>query len=405
MINNGTIGSTYKKYSKILLLYIIILFGLSKNTGLVPWIDNKLLKYYIIPFLCIGVLLIIRIFIPKIHPVINITKKENVIYHSLIYAVFFILCLYLSGFIIYGFGRTPYDLTPRGIWLNFITVIIPFVTMETVRAYVIGAYCRNSNRIISMLLIIILMAAININWMRMPNLKDLEKVMIFISSEIGPEICKSAILSYFALYGGAIASIAYGGILLVFHWFFPFQPDLNWLGKGAIGMVIPVFELFLLVSKYENYDRRCERMSTRDMVSWLGTLILSVSIIWFVVGVFPVYPTVIVTGSMKPLIAPGDVVIANKLYDQREIEELKAGDIILFKRDNIIITHRIIEVIEDKKGNIRFRTKGDNNSVADSRLVLCEEVKGKYITSIPKLGYPTLWIKSRGKNINENLVN
>jgi signal peptidase len=70
------------------------------------------------------------------------------------------------------------------------------------------------------------------------------------------------------------------------------------------------------------------------------------------------------------------------------------GDIIQFKRDNILISHRIIDILEDTQG-IGYKTKGDNNSGADTELVRPEKIKGEVIYTIPKIGWPTLLLKKK----------
>jgi len=83
------------------------------------------------------------------------------------------------------------------------------------------------------------------------------------------------------------------------------------------------------------------------------------------------------------------VVIINKAVDRNN---LNIGDIIQYKRDNILISHRIIEVIYDDIGK-GYITKGDNNSGRDTDIVRVEMIKGKIIKVIPKIGWPTLLIK------------
>jgi signal peptidase len=108
---------------------------------------------------------------------------------------------------------------------------------------------------------------------------------------------------------------------------------------------------------------------------------------------------------MEPLIKPGDLVLLEKINSEDQVWKLKEGDIIQFQRDDIRITHRIIEVMRDKKtGELSFRTKGDNNSAADSQIVDPNDIKGIYVKDIPKLGYPTLLIKSRtGERTDEEV--
>jgi signal peptidase len=366
----------------------------SKLSFIFPLLDSSLFKWYIFPITFTAIIITVG-HLPKIHPLIQFKNRDSIYFYALIYSIIFLLIKYIAGFIIYGFGKTPFDLTPRGMWLNFLQMIIPFAAAEVIRSYAICSYCRKKN-IILFILITVVMILININYKGISQLKDLESVTIYLSREIGPFVSTQFILSYLVLYGGATTSIMYGGLLLVFQLYCPFQPNLNWLGAGVIGIAVPIFELLFLVNKYEHgkQTRRDNNMSKKEMISSIATFLFSVIIIWFVVGVFPIYPTVIVTGSMKPLISPGDVVVAKQFYKQEEIEALEVGDIILFQRDNIIISHRIIQKLKDDKGNISFQTKGDNNSGADTRIVLVSEVKGEYLTVIPKIGYPSLLLKS-----------
>ncbi len=109
---------------------------------------------------------------------------------------------------------------------------------------------------------------------------------------------------------------------------------------------------------------------------WLQYLLILVSImiVWFSVGVFPVFPTLVLTGSMEPMIKPGDIVIMQKI----EPEMIQIGDVIQFKVKDYDIIHRVIAM-----EGIEFKTKGDNNNTADSDLVNPGFVRGKYIFHVP----------------------
>ncbi|SHE31204.1 signal peptidase I [Clostridium fallax] len=91
----------------------------------------------------------------------------------------------------------------------------------------------------------------------------------------------------------------------------------------------------------------------------------------------------ILTGSMEPKIKPGDIVLVKKVAE----DELKEGDIITFKEDNRIVTHRIVE-----KNNNGFITKGDNNNVKDSEIVKENNIIGQVKLVIPKLGYVLVFL-------------
>ena len=78
---------------------------------------------------------------------------------------------------------------------------------------------------------------------------------------------------------------------------------------------------------------------------------------------------VILSDSMKPAMDPGDVIFIKKI----NVDNLKAGDIITFQKEEFIATHRIIK-FEDKS----IITQGDNNNLADDPLTK-ENVIGKYM--------------------------
>lgn len=89
---------------------------------------------------------------------------------------------------------------------------------------------------------------------------------------------------------------------------------------------------------------------------------------------------IIKTNSMEPSIENGDVVITKKVPE----EKIQVGDIITFKQDADIITHRISRIEEENEK--KYITKGDNNNIEDSSKITYQEIKGKEIITIPYLG-------------------
>ena len=161
---------------------------------------------------------------------------------------------------------------------------------------------------------------------------------------------------------------------------------------------MPIFALLFIIKKYEiqaNNTRRERADEKGEAIQWTFTALFSIGLIWFVIGVFPIMPSVIATGSMEPMIKPGDIVLLKQIRSEDQIWNLKSGDIIQFKRGEILITHRIVEVEKNKKKKLLFHTKGDNNSIEDSQTVDPNDIKGIYVQVIPKLGYPTLLLKAQ----------
>lgn len=102
---------------------------------------------------------------------------------------------------------------------------------------------------------------------------------------------------------------------------------------------------------------------------------------------------VIISGSMEPKINIGDIVIEKSIKNKEE--EIKIGDIISYRSGQTIITHRIINIEEDENGILRITTKGDNNNTEDSERILINNIEGKVIMIIPKIGYITLLLRDK----------
>jgi signal peptidase I len=92
------------------------------------------------------------------------------------------------------------------------------------------------------------------------------------------------------------------------------------------------------------------------------------------------------TGSMAPLINPGDVVVTKPV----PVEDIRVGDIITYSipvEDHRIETHRITEVITNPDGTTAVRTKGDANNGVDPWTATIDGTKvDRHVATVPYLG-------------------
>jgi signal peptidase len=96
---------------------------------------------------------------------------------------------------------------------------------------------------------------------------------------------------------------------------------------------------------------------------------------------------VIVSGSMEPLIKIQDAVIIKRT----DVDSVKVGDVVTYRSTDpsfygILITHRVIN-IEDVNGEKIFITKGDHNETIDRTPVKFNQIQGKVVMRVPKIGY------------------
>ena len=103
-------------------------------------------------------------------------------------------------------------------------------------------------------------------------------------------------------------------------------------------------------------------------------------------------PFIVLSGSMETQISAGDVVVVKETETQN-LKKLKKGDIIAFKEGDIVITHRIDEVVIEE-GNVKYITKGDNNNTQDVGYVLPEQVEGVYQFKVARLGNLAMFIQT-----------
>lgn len=91
----------------------------------------------------------------------------------------------------------------------------------------------------------------------------------------------------------------------------------------------------------------------------------------------------VLSGSMEPEIQTGSIIAIKEVDGTERFAE---GDVITFiTKDNIHITHRIVEV---QDGGERYITQGDNNNGPDVEPVLAQNIVGIYTGfTIPYAGY------------------
>jgi signal peptidase I len=118
-------------------------------------------------------------------------------------------------------------------------------------------------------------------------------------------------------------------------------------------------------------------------ISMISSLSLWIALPW---AFLDWSPTLITSGSMQPLVAPGDVVMIRPVTPQ----ELTPNTVVLFERlDGQRVMHRIVEQLPDGT----YRTQGDANDVPDSEFLHPEQIQGAAVLAVPWIGRPSLWLE------------
>jgi signal peptidase len=186
----------------------------------------------------------------------------------------------------------------------------------------------------------------------------------------------------------------YLGVIRAFGYLSPYLPSPELIPRMLFFVFVPLVSVYIIMNMYSREAAVYERGRQRDDITpgWVMTSVLSILIVWFTVGVFPIFPSVILTGSMEPGIMPGDIVLVEKTGTRK----VEVGDIVMFhsgeEGEGIYITHRVIEKTSET-GETLYKTKGDNNSVADHGTVNTGQIKGKVIAVVPYVGKLTLFLR------------
>ena len=125
----------------------------------------------------------------------------------------------------------------------------------------------------------------------------------------------------------------------------------------------------------------------RTILKILNTALIALVVILAVllagVRVIGFTPYTVLSGSMEPAYHVGSVIYVRDV----DPTELKVKDPLTFQLPSgTIVTHRIIEVLNEGTAELSFRTQGDANEASDG-VIPASAVIGKPVFSIPYLGY------------------
>lgn len=352
--------------------------------------------YYVMPLFWAAVALAIFLFIPQIHVPGPLRLRSQLVGAAFAGAIISLALSFTTGLLLQKMALSPYNLSPSGIIINFITVFPALFAREGARAYAVAVASRPSARLRLWIPLIVLAACLlKVNFFKLLHLSSAKDWFIYGAKDVLPLLAESCLLTTLAFCAGPWASLAYCGSIEAFMRIFPFLPSLPWIAESALGTIVPILMALFLWNWYRVLIHKQAKRQRESIGLFTAGLVLSVAFAWFAVGVFPVYPSVILTGSMEPGIFPGDVVLIRKFSEEQEIYNLSENDVINFKRENITITHRIIAVLRDTEGNISFQTKGDNNKAADDVIVVPNDLNGIITKVVPKAGLPVLWMQMK----------
>ena len=210
-----------------------------------------------------------------------------------------------------------------------------------------------------------------------------------IFATIVPTIIKNSLFTYIETYTDFIPAVIYELVLCLIKWIPSILPNTPWIFDSMLDMMVPLILLSYCIYEARSKDKLYiyKKKNNLKPKGLIPITIITITGIWFMIGIFPIKPIGIISGSMSPNINRGDMVIVQK----STINDVEVDDIIEYKRDNKSIVHRIIKKY-DVNGKTYVITKGDNNDSQDSGAVTEDEVQAKIIFKIPYVAWPMVWL-------------
>ena len=93
------------------------------------------------------------------------------------------------------------------------------------------------------------------------------------------------------------------------------------------------------------------------------------------------------SGSMTPKINKGDAVVYERLSDNNLPKE---GQVIVFKKENKTVVHRVIEIVNIGDNEYVYYTKGDANEKPDGYPIEVKDILGTVKYRIRYIGIPSV---------------
>ncbi|MBQ7136444.1 MAG: signal peptidase I [Bacilli bacterium] len=308
---------------------------------------------------------------------------------TFIIVIAYLMFNFLLGLFV-GYQYNAYSMTPRGLLHNTI-MFMPIIIFQEYIRQVLVSYSNGKTKWLAFITILFILISVNFNSLS-SDFRNAETGFKFLCSDLIPLVARNFVFTYLAYISSCKPPIVYRLLTTAASIYLPILPNINWFYTGLFGILVPI-ALYIVV----NYSQaKLERkLSWRDEkksrpITYVPTLIIVLLVVGFVVGFFKYQPAAIISDSMLPLFARGDMIVIEKL-DKEDIENIKVGDVIKFLTENYYVIHRVHEIEQTDDGPL-FTTKGDNNNAPDSKKVKPDQIQGIYRFHVKYIGFPSVWL-------------
>lgn len=319
-------------------------------------------------------------------------QRKNTLFWSGIFALLWIACHYVPGFLL-GFSRTGISAAPGLLAVCLFCGLLRWTAVSLLvrtglNRWGIGVLCT---------LILAALALCLTGGLQGAALFSFQGLV----GRVLPALSQSALVTALLFCGGMAPALLYVLAARFLPALIPVSAAVSSTVTAMVELLLPMIFLIALdcvMGRDENEenegnegkDEKEENKADKKghSLAWLAFAVPLVLLMTFFLGLLPWRPLAVATGSMEPNISVGDMVICA----QAGGEDLEVGDVMVFYRDGEIVVHRIVGIAEETTGPV-YTTRGDANNADDADPVPAEDVIGRVILVVPKLGRLSLWMR------------
>lgn len=356
--------------SSLLLVILFVAFFIPANSG------KLIASILLVPAAVLVPILIKKRNILSIH-------SRMVLLLLIVIALLYLMAYYLTG-LKFGYYLSNY-MSLNLIFKTIIPTSVIIVSIEIIRRVLMA----QENKTATVLMYIIGIIADVLITANLSEITSYYRLMDVVGMSLFPAVTGNILYNYLSKKYGFKPVVAYRLIICLVPLFIERASAIPEAMLVLVNVLLPLIVYAFISSLYDKKKKYAlDKKSKWRFVGYGAVIAVMISIVMLISGQFKYSAIVIGSESMTGEVNKGDVVLYERYDDQIIVE----GQIIVFKKDNTTIIHRVVE-IDVVNGQNRYYTKGDANELRDTGYITDSNIIGVTSIKLSYLGYPTLWIR------------
>lgn len=299
-------------------------------------------------------------------------------------AVLYVMLYYISG-IYFGFVSISDRLTWSSLFYSIIPIAIIIIAIEIIRAILLA----QNDKTVSITSYVFCVLSDVLIRTDLGRITDFNGFMDIFGMTLLPAMVWGGLYHYLSKSYGIYPNAVLRVIIVLYAYFIPVQPAMPDALKAFFRLIIPIIIFIFLKTLYDKRKGHSTRKSR--VASLLATSIgavFMISIVMLISCQFRYGMVIIGSDSMTGELNKGDAVI----YEDCDGEHIDVGQVIVFKKNNVKVVHRVIDIVTID-GETRYYTQGDTNPDPDHGYITDADMIGITRVKISYIGYPTVWLR------------